>query len=185
MSTFVMMSTAVALSMDAFAVAASCGISNKAKTFGIQGKIALFFGIFQGLMPILGYFLASAFADRIRAIDHWIAFGLLGFIGVRMILESREEDRCGTGRLSNRYLLTLAIATSIDAMASGIGFAFLDINIWLVAGIIALTTFIISFIGARFGHNLGHKFQAGSEIFGGSVLILIGGKILLEGLAII
>ncbi|SHE41844.1 manganese efflux pump MntP family protein [Alkalibacter saccharofermentans] len=185
MSTFVMMSTAVALSMDAFAVAASCGISNKAKTLGLQGKIALFFGLFQGIMPLMGYFLAATFADRIRTVDHWIAFGLLVFIGIRMILESREEDRCGTGKLSNRYLFTLAIATSIDAMASGIGFAFLDVNIWLIAGVIALTTFVISFVGARFGHSLGHKFQAGSEIFGGSVLILIGGKILLEGLAII
>ncbi|NTW71041.1 MAG: manganese efflux pump [Eubacteriaceae bacterium] len=182
MSSFVLMTTAVALSMDAFAVATSCGISNKAKTLILQLKIGIFFGFFQGIMPLLGYLLASFFAEKIRFIDHWIAFVLLAFIGIKMILESKEEERCRAGKLTNKYLFTLSIATSIDAMATGISFALLNVNIWAVSLIIGVTTFAISFTGARFGQNLGHKFQSGSEIFGGVILILIGGKILLEHL---
>ncbi|MBF7097811.1 manganese efflux pump MntP [Alkalibacter mobilis] len=182
MTGFVLMSTAVALSMDAFAVAASCGISNKAQTFDLQVKIALYFGFFQGLMPFIGYFLAHGFADKIHFISHWIAFFLLGILGIKMILEAREDEKCSREALTNKYLFTLAVATSIDAMVSGVGFALLNVNIIFVTAVIGSTTAVISFLGARFGHSLGHKFQVGSEIFGGTVLILIGAKILLEGL---
>jgi putative Mn2+ efflux pump MntP len=182
MTPFVLVSTAVALSMDAFAVAASCGIANKATTTGIQTRIALFFGFFQAFMPLIGYLLAFGLAGRIHQVAHWIAFVLLGFLGVRMILEAREPEKCKNEKLTNKYLLTLAIATSIDAMISGVGFALLQVNILFVVVVIGLVTALLSFLGARFGQLLGLRFQWGAEVMGGVVLLGIGTKILLEGL---
>lgn len=182
MSPVVLMSTAVALSMDAFAVAASCGIANKARTFETQARIGFFFGFFQAVMPLIGYALAFGLAQQIHQFSHWIAFILLGFLGIRMILEAREPEKCKNEKLTNRYLLTLAVATSIDALISGVGFALLQVNIVQVVLVIGITTALLSFFGARFGQLLGFRFQWGAEILGGSVLILIGTKILLERL---
>ncbi|QSX07613.1 manganese efflux pump [Alkalibacter rhizosphaerae] len=182
MTPALLLSTAVALSMDAFAVAASCGVTNKARTTGTQLRIALYFGFFQAFMPLIGYVLAYGLADRIHQVTHWIAFGLLGFLGVRMMLEAKEPDKCKNEKLTNKYLLTLAVATSIDALISGVGFALLQVNILLVVAIIGIVTALLSFVGARFGQYLGFRFQWGAEIFGGAVLVLIGTKILLEGL---
>lgn len=182
MTPFVLMTTAVALSMDAFAVAASCGIANKARTLGTQMKIALSFGFFQGFMPLIGYLLAYGLAGYIHQVAHWIAFGLLLFLGVRMILEARDPEKCNNEPLTNRYLFTLSVATSIDAMISGVGFALLQVNIWFVTLVIGMVTAFLSFIGARFGQMLGFRFQWGAELAGGAALVLIGTKILLEGL---
>lgn len=182
MTNFVLFSTAVALSMDALAVAASCGVANKASTLGIQMKIGLLFGLFQGIMPLIGYLLAFSFADYIHHVAHWIAFGLLLFLGVRMILEARDPQKCDTDKLTNRYLLTLAVATSIDAMVSGVGFALLQVNILFVVMVIGCVTALLSFFGARFGQFLGLRFQWGAEVAGGIALVLIGSKILIEGL---
>ena len=180
--TSLILSTALALSMDAFAVSVSCGVSKRAKTSITQVKIGLYFGIFQGLMPIIGWVLASRFSEYIRDYDHWIAFILLGFIGIKMIREARDNTCEDVGDLDTRQLFTLAVATSIDALAAGISFAVLDINIFFAAVSIAAITFLLSFLGARFGQKLGSRFQQGAEIFGGTILIAIGLKILVEHL---
>lgn len=180
--TYLILTTAVALSMDAFAVAVSCGVSKRADTNYLQMKIGIFFGLFQGFMPIIGWLLASRFASYIQAYDHWVAFILLSFIGVKMIKESMNPTCDDVGNLTTKHIITLAIATSIDALAAGISFAILNINIFVTAIFIAIITFLLSFLGAKFGQKLGCNFQKGAEIFGGVTLIAIGFKILIEHL---
>lgn len=180
--TSLILTTALALAMDAFAVAVSCGVSKRAKDTPTQVKIGAYFGVFQGLMPLLGWILASRFAEYIRSYDHWIAFVLLSFIGIKMIKESRDNTCEDVGDLTTKHLITLSIATSIDALAAGISFAVLDVNIFLTALSIAFITFVLSFLGAKFGEKLGCQFQQGAEVFGGVVLIAIGTKILIEHL---
>ncbi|WP_152802792.1 manganese efflux pump MntP family protein [Alkalibaculum sporogenes] len=181
---YIIITTAIALSMDAFAVAVSCGVSKRANTTYMQLKIGIFFGLFQGIMPIIGWLLASRFAVYIQKYDHWIAFVLLSFIGIKMIKESREKSCDDVGNLTTKHIITLAIATSIDALAAGISFAILHINILITSLIIALITFVVSFLGAKFGQKLGCSFQKGAEVLGGVILIAIGTKILLEHLFI-
>lgn len=180
--TSLILTTALALSMDAFAVAVSCGVSKRARDTATQIKIGVYFGVFQGLMPILGWILASRFSEYIRSYDHWVAFFLLGFIGIKMITESRDNTCEDVGDLTTKHLITLAIATSIDALAAGISFAVLDINIFLTAIAIGLITFLLSFLGAKFGEKLGCRFQQRAEVFGGIILVAIGTKILIEHL---
>ena len=175
----------IGLSMDAFAVAICKGLGmeriNKRDTL----LLALFFGGFQALMPLMGYLLGSRFASYIERWDHWIAFVLLAFIGSSMIRESREQEEEEIehgGSIRYRELFTLAVATSIDALAVGVTFAFLQVDIVPAVSFIGATTFVLSCIGVKIGHVFGTKYKSRAELFGGIVLILMGLKILLEHL---
>ena len=183
--------------MDAFAVSICKGIGMpRLKKFQLI-VIAFFFGGFQMLMPLVGYLLGKQFVDYIASFDHWIAFGLLAFIGIKMVIEAIKGDdedecgcNCGSGKLDIKELFLLAIATSIDALAVGITFSlYPDINIVSSIAIIGAVTFVICAVGvlighicARIGASLGNKFKLGAELTGGIVLVLIGVKLLIEGL---
>lgn len=184
MSLFTLLGLAVGLSMDAFAVSICKGLA--LQKFSIQkGLIAgLWFGGFQALMPLIGYFLGAQFKDRIEAIDHWIAFILLGFIGCNMIREAlSKEEECSDDSFDFKTMLLMAVATSIDALAVGITFAFLNVaNIWTAIGIIGCTTFLFSFAGVRIGNAFGSRYKSKAELAGGIILIALGIKILLEHL---
>lgn len=178
----------IGLSMDAFAVAICKGLGmeriNKRDTL----LLALFFGGFQALMPLTGYLLGSRFASYIERWDHWIAFVLLAFIGSSMIRESREQEEEEIehgGSIRYRELFTLAVATSIDALAVGVTFAFLQVNIVPAITIIGCTTFVISIAGVYVGNVFGSRYKSRAELTGGIILILIGLKILLEHLGVI
>lgn len=175
---------AVSLAMDAFAVSVSNGVS--VRGFGKKEAVTqgLYFGAFQFLMPVIGWVMGSSVKVYIEAIDHWIAFALLAFIGVNMIRESRkdEEEVTGETELSARTLLLQAVATSIDALAIGISFAMLDVNIVRAAAIIGVVSFCFGFLGGALGKRIGALLQGKAEIVGGAVLILIGCKILTEHL---
>ena len=180
----------VGLSMDAFAVAVCKGLSMQRFRKDRAAVIALFFGVFQAAMPLLGWFLGSRFASHIQQYDHWIAFFLLLWIGISMIRESRggeEEDACGgeSARLDLKELLMLSVATSIDALAVGITFAFLEVSILPAVSLIGVTTFVLSFIGVAVGSYFGGKYKSRAELLGGVILIAIGAKILLEHLGIL
>ena len=176
----------VGLAMDAFAVAVCKGLSMKKLEWKKAIIIALYFGIFQAGMPVIGYFLGTAFESFVTQVDHWIAFILLSIIGINMIKEAFECDCENTNdKVDFKTMFVLAIATSIDALAIGITFAFLRTNITLAAIVIGVITFILSLIGVKIGNKFGNKYQKKAEIFGGIILILIGAKILLEHLAII
>ena len=173
---------AVGLSMDAFAVAIGKGLSMRRLDLGQATVIALFFGGFQALMPFLGWLLGAQFAQVVDAVAGWIAFGLLAFIGGKMIWDAFHEDGddgSGEFRLDLRELLTLAVATSIDAFAAGVAFALLDVNIAFACGFIGMTTFLLSLVGVAVGHQFGSRWERPSTIVGGIVLILIGLKTLL------
>lgn len=203
--------TGVGLSMDAFAVAVCKGLGMRRVNWGHALVIALFFGGFQALMPLIGWAVGSLFSGYITAVDHWIAFGLLAFIGGKMLWDAFHEGdagSCACGRdcascpkrdtpscddpdaaaasgapaLDYRELTMLAVATSIDALAVGITFAFLGVNIWLAIAIIGVTTFALSFAGVAIGNQFGARFEKPATIAGGIVLILLGAKILLEHL---
>lgn len=183
---------AVGLSMDAFAVAMCKGLAMKRLSYRNIFLTGAFFGGFQALMPLVGYFLGTAFKDIVTPIDHWIAFGLLAFIGGKMIYESRrtcEVEACsadpGKQDFGLMALLLSAVATSIDALAVGITFAFLRIQILPSALLIGCVTFLLSCLGVRLGHVIRGNLQQKAEIAGGAVLILMGVKILLEHLNII
>ena len=177
--------TGLGLAMDAFAVALCKGLSMKKfdKKKGII--IGLYFGIFQGMMPLIGYLLGTTFQTLITSIDHWIAFVLLGFIGGNMLKEafSKDDETCND-KVDFKTMLPLAIATSIDALAVGITFAFLKVNIVIAVLSIGIITFIMSFIGSKVGNKFGTKYEKKAQLFGGIILILIGLKILLEHLGI-
>ena len=179
--------TAVALSMDAFAVAICKGLSLdrvRPKHMAITGA---WFGGFQGLMPLIGFFLGSLFAGYITEFDHWIAFVLLALIGANMIKESFEGDACpADASFGFKTMLTMAIATSIDALAVGVSFALLpDVSIVSAVALIALITFTLSAIGVKVGSLFGAKYKSKAELVGGIVLCLMGLKILLEHLGVI
>lgn len=182
----------VSLSMDAFAISMVKGLTMKKLSWGWTLVIALFFGGFQFLMPVAGYLLGVQFQSYITAIDHWIAFVLLAFIGGKMIWESLHECTCEKRQeeqelehLDIKELFILAIATSIDALAVGITFAFLSVNIIEASLVIGIVTFIICVGGVLIGHLFGTKFEKGAQILGGTVLVLMGLKILLEHLGIL
>lgn len=176
----------VGLSMDAFAVAVCKGLSMRKINWVHAAIIALFFGGFQALMPFLGWVLGLGLEGLIAAYDHWIAFGLLAFIGGKFLYdalraESGEGDACDVA-LDIKSLFMLAIATSIDALAVGVTLAFLRVNVAAACGMIGATTFLISLAGVVVGNFFGARFQKKAEIAGGVILILIGLKILLEHL---
>lgn len=168
--------------MDAFAVAVSKGLSMK-KSYKNSLIIGLYFGFFQGLMPLIGYFLGFSFEDIVTRIDHYIAFTLLTIIGLSMILEKDDEKM--DNKIDVKTMLFLSVATSIDALAVGVTFAFLDVNIISAVLTIAIITFFISFFGVLIGNKFGNFLKNKAQIFGGIILILTGLKILLEHLMVI
>lgn len=177
---------AIGLGMDAFAVSICKGISMSKMNWKKAIIIGLYFGIFQALMPVIGFTLGKTFENLVTSIDHWIAFGLLLIIGIKMIIDAFKEDNISVNDSINwKVMVILAIATSIDALAVGITFAFLQVNLLLAVLIIGIITFILCVIGTKIGNNFGNKFENKAEILGGIVLILIGVKILLEHLNII
>lgn len=178
---------AISLAMDAFAVSICKGLSMKKMDWKKAIIIALYFGLFQGGMPLIGYILGVGFEESIKFIDHWIAFGLLAFIGGNMIKEalSKNEDDEVDDKVDFKTMIVLAIATSIDALAVGVTFAFLNVNIILAVSLIAIITFIISCFGVKLGNVFGDKYEKKAELAGGIVLVLIGLKILLEHLGIL
>ena len=180
---------AVSLSMDAFAVAICKGLSLSDLRRRDAVKVGLYFGVFQAGMPLIGYLLGTAFADLVSSVDHWIAFVLLAFIGGNMVRESLDKDDCGCEScdpaLDVRSMLPLAVATSIDALAVGVSFAFLRIKILPAVSLIGVITFALSCVGVYVGRFFGAKFKSKAELLGGVVLILMGVKILLEHLGVI
>lgn len=176
---------AVGLSMDAFAVSVCKGLGLGKIRFKDMLTAGLWFGGFQALMPGIGYILGAQFQQYIIKVDHWIAFGLLVFIGAKMIKEALDSDGEIDGDLSFKTMLILAVATSIDALAVGITFAFLQVRIVFAALFIGCTTLVISAFGVKMGSIFGLKYKAKAEMCGGAILIMIGVKILLEHLGII
>ena len=196
----------IALSMDAFSVSICQGLSTKKFSLKMALSCGLWFGFFQALMPLIGYFLGAQFEHFITHIDHWIAFGLLTVIGVNMIREAvgestSQRDNETTSEASEslsssssefnsqqptansiKTMLILAIATSIDALAVGVTFAFLKVNIWKSVLVIGITTFLFSFFGVKIGNVFGSRYSKTAEIVGGVILILLGIKILVEHL---
>lgn len=183
--------TGIGLSMDAFAVAICKGLGMRKVNYKQMLLIALFFGGFQALMPLLGWLLGRQFEQYITSVDHWIAFALLVLIGANMLWEARKGDDTTDAEtvydapLPLGQLLLMAIATSIDALAVGISFAFLGVNIWLAIAIIGTTTFLISAAGVFIGNRFGNRYEKRATIAGGIILILLGVKILLEHLGVI
>ena len=176
---------AVGLSMDAFAVSVCKGLSVKELRPRHALLVGLYFGGFQALMPLLGWLLGYRFETLIQRWDHWIAFVLLALIGGNMIRESFDHDEELNDDFGFRTMLMLAVATSIDALAVGVTFAFLQVKILPAAGTIGLTTFLLSVAGVWIGRFFGARYKAGAERLGGCILILIGLKILLEHLGIL
>ncbi len=174
---------AVGLAMDAFAVSICKGLSIRSLRLSQALVVGVWFGVFQALMPLAGWLLGSAFAGPIRSVDHWVAFVLLSLIGGSMLWEGLkgDEEDCDPS-LSFGVMLTLAVATSIDALAVGITFAFLQVDIALAVCLIGAITFAISAAGVRLGSLFGARYKSRAELFGGAVLILIGVKILVEHL---
>jgi len=178
---------AVGLSMDAFAVAVSKGLCVKECKPRHAVIAGTYFGVFQAVMPLIGYFFGVQFADRINAYDHWVAFGLLALIGLNMIRESFSKEEGGNGSFGFKSMIIMALATSIDALAVGVTFALLPqaIHILLSVLIIGAITFGLSYLGVKLGAAIGPRLKKGAEIAGGVILILIGVKVLLEHLNII
>ena len=183
MSVWDLMVIAVGLSMDAFAVSICKGFSVNRLRPGHYVNVGLYFGGFQAMMPLIGYLLGRQFEGLIVRIDHWIAFVLLALIGGNMVREALGgEEESLDDSFSFRTMLPLAVATSIDALAVGVTFAFLGVNIWTAIALIGVTTFGISAGGFAIGHNFGARYKSKSEILGGVILICLGGKILIEHL---
>ena len=181
---------AVGLSMDAFAVSVCKGLALRRATFKAEITCGVWFGGFQALMPLIGFFLGTLFAVAIQSVDHWIAFGLLAIIGVNMLKEARSsEEECGcenSADLSVKTMLVMAVATSIDALAVGISLAMVgNVNIFFAVTMIGICTCILSMLGVKIGNVFGSRFEDKAEIAGGVILILLGLKILLEHLGVL
>jgi putative Mn2+ efflux pump MntP len=175
---------AVGLSMDAFAVSITIGIAVKKSGFKEMLIPGAYFGLFQALMPLAGFLAGTRFAYRIQHLDHWVAFVLLGFIGGKMIKDSFSHEEKNDEEFSFGFftMLMMAIATSIDALAVGVTFAFFAINIFIAIAIIGFTTLCISAAGVKIGNLFGSKFSSKAELIGGIFLVLLGVKILVEHL---
>ena len=177
---------AVSLALDAIAVSVSSGISVPGFGWKHAVKMGLYFGGFQFAMPLIGWFLGSSVSAYIEAVDHWIAFGLLAFIGGRMVVGAWGKDSCqreeSPAELTARRLTVLAVATSIDALAVGVSMAFMNVKILFSACVIGVVAFVLSVVGGLAGRRLGCLFQKRAELVGGLVLIGIGVKILIEHL---
>ena len=181
---------AVGLSMDAFAVSICKGLSMKKATLKAQATCGVWFGGFQALMPLIGFFLGALFAEAIEAFDHWVAFALLAIIGINMLKEafSKEEEEKDGGEnadLSPKTMLVMAIATSIDALAVGISLAIAgNVNIFMAVLLIGVITFAMSAMGVKIGNVFGSRYEKKAQAAGGIILIFLGAKILLEHLGI-
>lgn len=188
MNIFELLLIAVGLSMDAFSVSICKGLTTQRFSWRTALACGLWFGSFQALMPVVGYFLGAQFQEMIETYAHWIAFGLLFLIGTNMIREAvwgkKEKDE-NNGFLDFKTMFLLAIATSIDALAIGVSFACIQVNIWIAISIIGVITFLFSILGVKIGNVFGSKFEKSAEIIGGIILIIIGLKILFEHLGII
>ena len=186
MNYFELIVLSVGLAMDAFAVAICKGLALKCARPRHMATVGLWFGGFQALMPLIGYFLGKNFRSYITNFDHWIAFALLAVIGINMIRESLSgEEECADCSLSVKSMLPMAVATSIDALAVGVTFAFLNVNVWVAVSLIGVITFAFSSFGVALGKTVGLLFKSKAEFFGGAVLIFIGIKILLEHLGVL
>ncbi len=186
MSTAELFILAVGLSMDAFAVAVCKGLSMPKMNWGHGIVIGLYFGLFQALMPVAGYLLGMGFRGMIESVDHWVAFLLLAMIGLNMIKEARSgEEASATASIRFKEMVVLAIATSIDALAVGVTFAFLQVDVLPAVCSIGAVTFLLSCLGVKAGNLFGSRFRGTAELAGGMILILIGLKILLEHLGIL
>ena len=180
----------IGLSMDAFAVSVCKGLAMKKATFKSQMTCGLWFGGFQALMPLIGFFLGAMFADAIKSFDHWIAFGLLALIGANMLKEALEKDcdccEAHDADMSVKTMFIMAVATSIDALAVGISLAMAgDVNIWAAIALIGVTTCALSALGVKIGNIFGSRYEKKAEFAGGVILILLGLKILLEHMGIV
>ena len=180
----------VGLSMDAFAVSVCKGLAMKKATLKSQMTCGLWFGGFQALMPLIGFFLGAMFADAIKSFDHWIAFGLLALIGANMLKEALEQecDCCENhdADMSVKTMFVMAVATSIDALAVGISLAMAgNVNIWAAVALIGVTTCVLSALGVKIGNIFGSRYEKKAEFAGGVILILLGLKILLEHLGVL
>ena len=183
---------AVGVSMDAFAVSICKGLAMKRATPGAMLTVGGWFGGFQALMPLIGFFLGTLFAAAIEAVGHWVAFALLGFIGFNMLKEAFEKEECcccqeeHNADLGAKTMFVMAVATSIDALAVGISLAMAGgVNIWVSVALIGLTTFSFSAVGVKIGSLFGAAFEKKAQLAGGLILVLIGVKILLEHLGVI
>ena len=172
----------VGRAMDAFAVSICKGLSVKQLKPRHLLTAGLYFGGFQALMPLIGWLLGSSFEGLIKNVDHWIAFGLLVFIGANMVRESFGKAEELNDSISPKVMLPLAVATSIDALAVGVTFAFLNVNIWLAIALIGAITFVISAVGVKIGNVFGAKYKSKAELAGGIILIALAIKILVEHL---
>ena len=186
MDLLTLLTLAVGLAMDAFAVSICKGLAMREKVLKKGIIVGLWFGGFQALMPTIGFFLGIQFKDQITSIDHWIAFVLLGLIGINMVKEalSNDEEQADDS-IAVKEMFMLAVATSIDALAVGITFAFLNVHIVSAASMIGVCTFLISFAGVKIGNIFGTKYKSKAELAGGIILILLGFKILFEHLHIL
>lgn len=172
---------AIALSMDAFAVSIGLGAKKVHNTISLAIRAGVYFGIFQAIMPLIGHFAGIGLVQYVEQVDHWIAFGLLALIGGKMIYESIKGDVSeDISALTNRIMLVLAIATSIDALAAGYSLSLLNVDPFVAMFLIGLTTFCFSFIGVFIGVRTGTRLESKAELVGGLVLIAIGIKILME-----
>ena len=181
MSLFEILVIAIGVSMDAFAVAICKGLSVSVLRPSHALKTGLWFGGFQALMPLIGYFAGVHFADVVSSVDHWIAFILLGFIGANMIKESlSREEEYHDSDFSFKTMLTMAVATSIDALAVGVSLAFLRVRIWMAVLVIGLMTALFSIAGVKIGNVFGSRYKSLAEMVGGAILVLMGIKILIE-----
>lgn len=182
---------AIGVSMDAFAVSVCKGLAMKEVTLKAEMTCGLWFGGFQALMPTIGFFLGTLFADAIEAVDHWVAFVLLAIIGANMLKEAFEKGECGccdehNADMSVKTMFIMAVATSIDALAVGISLAMAgNVSIWLAALFIGLCTCVLSAFGVKIGNVFGSRYEKKAQIAGGVILILLGVKILLEHLGVI
>lgn len=173
---------AISLSMDTFAICIVLGIMSKQINITTKIKYSLSFALFQGTFPIMGFLIGRNFKELIERFDHWIAFIILASLGIKMIVESCKKDELSKSEINFKKIIMLSIATSIDAFAIGISFAFLNVNIIVSAVIIAAMTLSFAFIGLTAGKKFGNKIKKSAEIFGGIALILVGAKILIEHL---
>ena len=177
---------AVGLSMDAFAVSICKGLAMREAKPNSMALVGLWFGGFQALMPLAGYIVGVQFSEAIQAFDHWLAFLLLAAIGGNMIKEAlSKEEEPGDASLAPKAMVLLALATSIDALAVGVSFAFLNVDIVPAVSFIGIVTFILSAIGVKVGSIFGSKYKSKAELFGGCILVLLGVKILLEHLGVL
>lgn len=177
----------VGLSMDAFAVSVCKGLAMKKATLKAELTCGVWFGGFQALMPFIGFFLGTLFAEAIQAFDHWVAFGLLAIIGINMLKEAfGGDEEAADADLSVKTMFVMAVATSIDALAVGISLAMTgNVNIYVAVCLIGVTTFALSAVGVAVGNIFGSRYEKKAEIAGGVILILLGVKILLEHLGVL